>query len=64
MKELEPNPYQDPYVKLTLCVQELEQTKRGQVNEPRNVAVYLARKRCGLRLEEIGREFGLKNTVP
>jgi chromosomal replication initiation ATPase DnaA len=27
------------------------------VNEPRNVAVYLAKKRCGLRLEEIGREF-------
>jgi chromosomal replication initiation ATPase DnaA len=60
MKELEPNPYQDPYVKLTLCEQKLEQTKRGQVNEPRNVAVYLARKRCGLRLEEIGREFGLE----
>jgi putative transposase len=39
---------------------ELEQAKRGLVNEPRNVAVYLARKRCGLRLEEIGREFGLE----
>lgn len=38
---------------------QLEQTRRGQENEPRNVAVYLARKRCGLRLEEIGREFGI-----
>lgn len=39
--------------------QELTQSKRGQANEPRNVAVYLARKKCGLRLEGIGREFGL-----
>lgn len=38
----------------------LEQTKRGQVNEPRNVAIYLSRKRSGLRLEAIGREFGLE----
>jgi len=38
---------------------QLEQTKRGHVNEPRNVAVYLARKRCGLRLDEIGQEFEL-----
>ena len=38
---------------------ELGQTKRGWMNEPRNVAVYLARKRCGLRLEEIGQEFGI-----
>ncbi len=38
----------------------LEQTKRGQVNKPRNVAVYLARKRCGLCLKEIGQEFGLE----
>jgi len=30
------------------------------VSEPRNVAIYLARKRCGLRLDEIGREFGLE----
>jgi len=37
----------------------LAQTKRGQENEPRNVAVYLARKRCGLRLDEIGREFAI-----
>lgn len=38
----------------------LERSKRGQVNEPRNVAVYLARKQCGLRLEEIGQEFGIR----
>ncbi|MCF8057074.1 MAG: transposase [Desulfocapsa sp.] len=41
--------------------QRLVQSKRGQTNEPRNVAVYLARKKCGLRLEGIGREFGLEN---
>jgi chromosomal replication initiation ATPase DnaA len=29
------------------------------VNEARNVAIYLARKRCGLLLEEIGQEFEL-----
>jgi len=40
--------------------QTLDQSRRGQVNEPRNVAIYLARKRCGLRLDEIGREFGLE----
>ncbi|MCD4688219.1 MAG: transposase [Desulfuromonadaceae bacterium] len=38
---------------------ELGLTKRGWMNEPRNVAVYLARRRCGLRLEEIGQEFGI-----
>jgi putative transposase len=37
----------------------LEQSRRGQVNEPRNVAVYLSRKLSGLRLEEIAHEFGL-----
>jgi hypothetical protein len=50
-------------IKLVVCQyyefeqRRLEQTKRGQVNEARNVAIYLARKRCGLRLEEIGLEF-------
>ena len=39
--------------------QTLEQGRRGRLNEPRNVAIYLARKRCGLRLDEIGRDFGL-----
>lgn len=52
-------------IKMAVChcyaveQKELEQTKRGQVNEPRNVAIYLARKRCGLRLDEIGPEFAL-----
>jgi REP element-mobilizing transposase RayT len=52
-------------IKLVVCQyykvedRRFEQTKRGQVNEPRNVAIYLARKKCGLRLEEIGREFAL-----
>jgi putative transposase len=36
------------------------QSRRGKVNEPRNIAVYLARKHSGLRLEEIGREFGFE----
>ncbi len=35
-------------------------SQRGKVNEPRNVAVYLARKHSGLRLQEIGSEFGLE----
>ena len=39
---------------------ELEQAKRGQINEPRNLAIYLARKHSGLRLSEIGLEFGLE----
>ena len=37
----------------------LEQTKRGQVNEPRNLAIFLSRKISGLRLDEICKEFGL-----
>ncbi|WP_167506061.1 helix-turn-helix domain-containing protein [Desulfosediminicola flagellatus] len=37
----------------------LQTAKRGQINEPRNVALYLARKRSGLRLEDIGKEFGI-----
>lgn len=52
-------------IKKTIChyykidSKSLEQGKRGQINEPRNVAVYLARKKCGLRLEEIGENFGI-----
>jgi chromosomal replication initiation ATPase DnaA len=38
---------------------EREQSKRGQENEPRNVAVYLARKKSGLRLTDICQEFQL-----
>ena len=38
----------------------LEVSKRGQVNEPRNIAIYLARKHSGLKLSEIGVEFGLE----
>jgi len=38
----------------------LEQTKQGKVNEPRNMSIYLARRHSGLRLSEIGREFGLE----
>jgi putative transposase len=36
----------------------LEVAKRGQENEPRNVAIYLSRKHSGLSLEEIGKKFG------
>lgn len=38
----------------------LEQTKRGETNQPRSVAIYLVRKRCGLPLLEIGQAFGLE----
>ncbi len=47
---------------ISLCyeigVTELEMAKRGQENEPRNVAIYLSRKHSGRSLEEIGKEFG------
>ena len=62
-KQLEPTISE---IKRMVCLsykvkeQTLDQSRRGQVNEPRNVAIYLARKRCGLRLDEIGREFGLE----
>jgi len=52
-------------IKLAVCQfyeieeKELGQTKRGWMNEPRNVAVYLSRRRCVLRLDEIGQEFGI-----
>ena len=39
--------------------QDLKQSKRGQLNEPRNLAIYLTRKLTGLNLREIGAEFGL-----
>ncbi|MCB2182461.1 MAG: transposase [Desulfobulbaceae bacterium] len=38
----------------------LELSKRGQFNEPRNLSIYLARKHSGLKLAEIGIEFGLE----
>lgn len=53
-------------IKNTVCQyyeieqQQLAQTKRGQINEARNVAIFLARRKCGLKLEEIGLEFGLQ----
>jgi REP element-mobilizing transposase RayT len=37
----------------------LSRTKRGQVNEPRNLAIFISRKRSGLKLDEIGKEFDL-----
>ena len=42
----------------------LELAKRGQVNQPRNVAIYLSRKLTGLRLAEIGNEFDLDKYSP
>jgi hypothetical protein len=39
-------------------IKELEESKRGQENEPRNVAIYLSRKHSGLSLAKIGKEFG------
>lgn len=35
-------------------------SKRGTANEPRNVAIYMARRQCGRTLEEIGTAF----TIP
>jgi REP element-mobilizing transposase RayT len=40
---------------------ELTRTKRGQVNEPRNLAIYLSRKLTRSKLEDIGKEFALGN---
>ena len=39
-------------------------SKRGLTNEPRNVAIYLAKRVMGSKLEEIGREFGISNYSP
>jgi hypothetical protein len=36
-------------------------SKRGFVNEPRNIALYLARRYTGKKLEEIGKEFNIDN---
>jgi len=46
--------------KYEVTASSLEEGKRGQVNEPRNVAIYLARKHSGLPLKKIGKEFGLE----
>ena len=35
--------------------------KRGADNEPRNIALYLARRLTGKKLEEIGKEFNMDN---
>ena len=43
---------------------ELGRTQRGWLNEPRNLAAYLARWRCVLHREEIGQKFGMgKNST-
>ncbi len=34
-------------------------SRRGVLNEPRNVAIFLVRRLRGERLEEIGRQFGI-----
>lgn len=46
-------------IRYEIDTKELEETKRGQKNEPRDVAIYLSRKHSGLSLEEIGKQFGL-----
>ncbi len=40
---------------------ELLLSRRGTVNLPRNVAIYLVRNKCRLTLPKIGREFGISN---
>jgi len=34
-------------------------SRRGVLNEPRNVAIFLVRRLRGEKLEEIGRQFGI-----
>ena len=41
--------------------EDLVVSRRGVTNEPRNAAIYLMRHLVGSKLEEIGREFGIKN---
>ncbi len=41
-------------------IKELFHSRRGQPNEPRNVAIYLSRRVRGDALEEIGKKFGIK----
>ena len=35
-------------------------SRRGYFNEPRNVAIYLARRLRGETLKDVGREFGIE----
>lgn len=52
-------------IKSTVCrmynikEEDLLFSKRGMTNEPRNVAIYLAKRVMGSKLEEIGQEFGI-----
>ena len=39
-------------------------SKRGQVNEPRNVAIYFGRVLCNCTLKELGQEFGMTGYSP
>lgn len=41
--------------------EDLLTSKRGTCNEARNVAIYLSRRYTGLKLEQIGTEFNIKN---
>jgi len=47
-------------VKYKASMSDLQLSKRGQINEPRNVAMYLMRNLRGDRLSAICKEFGLK----
>jgi chromosomal replication initiation ATPase DnaA len=39
-------------------------SRRGVLNEPRNVAIFLVRHLRGEKLEEIGRQFGISKYSP
>ena len=41
--------------------EELLESRRGTVNLPRDVAIYLVRRLCRMTLPQIGKEFGIEN---
>ena len=41
--------------------EELFESRRGTVNLPRDVAIYLVRRLCRMTLPQVGREFGVEN---
>jgi chromosomal replication initiation ATPase DnaA len=47
-------------IEYKVSISDLRISKRGQMNEPRNVAMYLMRYLRGDTLSEICKEFGLK----
>ncbi len=44
-----------------IAIDELLKPRRGRINEPRKIAIYLIRKHKGLSLAEIGKQFKMSN---